>query len=121
MQDPPSSSPAPSDCPGPCAFVQNRECPYFPCHPGADRKTFNCKHCYCPLYFIYWSDCGGTFKMLPGGIKDCTPCLLPHQPGGHAHVLSKLKDFFRRIRPGVAPCATKPLSNEKDAPRGLKK
>lgn len=78
-------------------FNQNRGCRYYPCHPGADPESFNCKHCYCPLYFVYWLDCGGTYEILPSGIKDCTPCLLPHSPSGHAHVVSKLKDWFERL------------------------
>ncbi len=83
-------------CLGDDVFCQNRNCPYYPCHPGADPETFNCKHCYCPLYFIYREDCGGNFRMLPSGVKDCSRCLLPHSTGGHAHVVKKLKAYFEK-------------------------
>ena len=33
-------------------FFQNSECEYFPCHKGADPKTFSCLFCYCPLYAL---------------------------------------------------------------------
>mgnify|MGYP006422361707 CR=1 FL=1 len=80
-------------------FNQNRQCRYFPCHPGADTASFNCKHCYCPLYFIYWTDCGGDFQILGNGVKDCTACLLPHQPQGHDFILEKLREYFALVKP----------------------
>ncbi len=79
------------------SFCQNLNCPYFPCHPGADPQTFNCKHCYCPLYVIFWKDCGGNFTMLENGIKDCSNCLVPHGPGGHEYVVGKLREYFGRM------------------------
>lgn len=39
-------------------FFQNRECEYFPCHPGADPETFSCLFCYCPLYALGTSAAG---------------------------------------------------------------
>ena len=58
-------------------FFQNKECEYFPCHPGADPETFSCLFCYCPLYALgdKW---GGNFRYTAKGIKDCTYCLRPH-------------------------------------------
>jgi Zn-finger protein len=70
------------------AFTQNRACRYFPCHPGADPDTFNCLFCYCPLYFL--ENCGGKFEML-SGVKDCTRCLRPHNPGGYEDIVARLK------------------------------
>lgn len=81
-------------------FCQNRECPYFPCHKGADPETFNCKHCYCPLYFIYEDDCGGTFVIRDNGIKDCSACLVPHEPGGHDYIVGKLRAYFNKVKQG---------------------
>ena len=57
-------------------FFQNRACPYFPCHEGADEETFSCQFCYCPLYLK--SECGGGYRILDNGVKDCSECLLPH-------------------------------------------
>ena len=42
-------------------FFQNSECEYFPCHKGADPKTFSCLFCYCPLYAL-GENCGGNFR-----------------------------------------------------------
>jgi Zn-finger protein len=75
-------------------FNQNLNCPYFPCHKGIPVEQFNCKHCYCPLYFIYPDNCGGQFTILPSGVKDCSKCTLPHAPGGHEYVVRKLKEYF---------------------------
>ncbi len=59
-------------------FFQNKDCPYFPCHEGADKETFSCLFCYCPLYAL-GDKCGGNFKYLENGIKDCSHCLRPHK------------------------------------------
>jgi Zn-finger protein len=59
-------------------FFQNKDCEYFPCHPGADDKTFSCLFCYCPLYAL-GEHCGGDFTYTENGIKDCTNCLRPHK------------------------------------------
>lgn len=59
------------------AFFQNRECEYFPCHPGVEEACFNCLFCYCPLYAL-GDKCGGQFCYTQGGIKDCSGCTRPH-------------------------------------------
>ena len=41
-------------------FFQNKECEYFPCHKNADKESFNCLFCYCPLYCL-GDKCGGNF------------------------------------------------------------
>ena len=66
----------------------NRDCPYFPCHDGADEATFNCLFCYCPLYAL-GDKCGGGFSYNERGIKDCSKCTLPHSEAGYAHVTGK--------------------------------
>lgn len=71
-------------------FFQNRECEYFPCHKGADAETFNCLFCYCPLYLLK-EQCGGHYRCLENGIKDCTNCHIPHEEGGYAYIMKKMK------------------------------
>lgn len=81
-------------------FFRNTDCAYFPCHQVEDEATFNCLFCYCPLYFL--DHCGGTPRMTPEGIKDCTPCTVPHGPGGYDRVLARLKqEFAARRRPAA--------------------
>ena len=67
----------------------NRACEFFPCHKLNEDDTFNCLFCFCPLYPL--SDCGGRFKRLPGGIKDCTDCTLPHTEGGYDYIIKRLR------------------------------
>ena len=70
-------------------FFQNRECEYFPCHNGADPENFNCLFCYCPLYAL-GDQCGGTFRYLSNGIKDCSNCLKPHRRGNYDKIMEKM-------------------------------
>ncbi|MBU1247806.1 MAG: cysteine-rich small domain-containing protein [Proteobacteria bacterium] len=74
-------------------FFSNRDCTYFPCHQTSHPERFNCLFCYCPLYFF--PDCGGRFKPLKGGLKDCTDCRLPHNPEGYDHIVKRLRQCFR--------------------------
>ena len=71
-------------------FFANRECQYYPCHANAGEE-FNCLFCYCPLYAL-GDRCGGNFRYTEKGIKDCSNCLIPHNPGGYDRVLSKFRD-----------------------------
>lgn len=80
------------------SFFCNRDCPYYPCHQGADPEEFNCLFCYCPLYAL-GPHCGGNFRYLENGIKDCSHCLVPHGPGGYERVLGKY--------PAIAALASK--------------
>ena len=59
-------------------FFAHRDCEFFPCHEVKDPENFNCLFCYCPLYAM-GRDCGGNFKYLENGVKDCSGCLLPHR------------------------------------------
>ena len=59
-------------------FFQNRQCEYFPCHSGVAEADFNCLFCFCPLYAL-GKNCGGAPRYLPGGVKDCSQCALPHR------------------------------------------
>lgn len=78
-------------------FFSNKECEYFPCHPGADMDSFNCKFCYCPLYML-GEDCGGDFIYLPDGTKDCSPCLKAHDKDFQNEVDAKWEQIKRGIR-----------------------
>lgn len=70
------------------SFTQNRGCEYFPCHKIEDDNKFSCLFCYCPLYLI--PDCGGKYKLLKNGMKDCSDCLLPHKKENYEYVISRL-------------------------------
>ena len=78
-------------------FFQNRECPYFPCHPKADPETFNCLFCYCPLYAL-GEQCGGNYCYTETGIKDCSSCLVPHSAGGYDYVNRKFPEIAERAK-----------------------
>ena len=68
-------------------YYKNEKCIYFPCHK-TESENFNCMFCFCPLYAL-GDKCGGNFKYIEGGIKDCSDCLLPHSDGGYAYICSK--------------------------------
>lgn len=66
----------------------NTACPYYPCHQVPKGTVFNCLFCYCPLYCL-GSGCGGNFKYLDNGVKDCSGCALPHRPESYDYIVSK--------------------------------
>lgn len=74
-------------------FNQNTKCEYYPCHKGADKETFNCLFCYCPLYMLE-DECGGDFKVTKG-VKDCWGCTKPHDEEGYAFIMSKMKKVLK--------------------------
>ena len=81
-----------------CAsFFQNTECEYFPCHKGADRETFNCLFCYCPLYAM-GKECGGNFSYTSKGIKDCTNCLVPHGVKSAEYIKKKFPELVEKMK-----------------------
>ncbi|WP_264983941.1 cysteine-rich small domain-containing protein [Pseudodesulfovibrio portus] len=80
-------------------FFSNTECEYFPCHKTARPEQFNCLFCFCPLYFF--EECGGNYRVLKSGVKDCTTCLIPHTPKGYDHILARLKARFDEVRSGA--------------------
>lgn len=75
-------------------FFQNKKCRYFPCHNGTDEDTFNCMFCYCPLYTL-GDGCGGNFRFLENGIKDCSGCLTCHTEDAHTLIESKFAELSR--------------------------
>lgn len=78
-------------------FTQNKRCEYFPCHKGADEDTFNCLFCYCPLYLMN-QDCGGNFKILKDGIKDCSDCTVPHGKNGYEKINAVLVRAIENLK-----------------------
>ena len=70
-------------------FCQNQACEFFPCHKGVDDENFNCLFCYCPLY-VLGNKCGGNFKYLENGIKDCSNCLVPHCRENYDRIMEKM-------------------------------
>ncbi len=78
------------------SFFSHKNCEYFPCHKGADKENFNCLFCYCPLYAL-GKECGGNFKMTPGGVKDCTDCMIPHNRKNYGYITGKYQELMHRI------------------------
>lgn len=79
-------------------FNQNKKCEYFPCHKVKNEDEFSCMFCYCPLYML-GKDCGGNYKYTPGGIKDCSDCILPHlKDVGYEHIQKKMLEVIERVR-----------------------
>ncbi len=72
-------------------FFNNKDCEYFPCHKVANNDEFNCLFCYCPLYLK--TECVGNPKYLDNGIKDCSSCLVPHQPQNYELII---KAFYSK-------------------------
>ncbi len=77
-------------------YFQNRDCEYFPCHED-DGTNFNCLFCYCPLYAL-GDKCGGNFRYLEGGIKDCSNCLLPHRAESYDYIISRYPEIAELCR-----------------------
>ena len=78
------------------SYFQNKSCEYFPCHK-CDGEYFNCLFCYCPLYML-GDKCGGNFKFLENGTKDCSLCMIPHSENAFCHIKSKQKEIEETIR-----------------------
>lgn len=77
-------------------FFTNLECEYYPCHKF---NRINCLFCYCPCY--PFADCGGTYKTLDNGIKDCSECELPHTADGYDYIMSILKIKYKKDEHGL--------------------
>lgn len=73
-------------------YFANRDCPYFPCHAGADPAAFNCLFCFCPLYTL-GPRCGGSFRYTEQGVKDCSGCLVPHDPARYPAILARFPEL----------------------------
>ena len=80
-------------------FYSNKECAFFPCHPGVPEEEFNCLFCYCPLYFL-GEKCGGGFKKAGSkeyAVKDCSACLITHKPEGYDFVMAKIAENIEGV------------------------
>ena len=75
------------------SFTQHTACEFFPCHKTGHPEDFNCLFCYCPLYTL-GSKCGGNFRYLENGVKDCSDCLLPHGRGSYSYIKSKYPELM---------------------------
>ncbi|MEG0292249.1 MAG: cysteine-rich small domain-containing protein [Anaerovoracaceae bacterium] len=69
-------------------FFNNNKCEYFPCHNVKEKEKFNCLFCFCPLYAL-GDKCGGNFKFMENGTKDCSNCLIPHTEGSYDYIMKK--------------------------------
>lgn len=79
------------------SFFQNKDCAYFPCHANADRESFNCLFCYCPLYAL-GDSCGGNFTYTEDGIKDCSFCLRPHKKENYGSILESMDGILEMAK-----------------------
>ena len=75
------------------SFAQHDRCEFFPCHPTDHPEDFNCLFCYCPLYTL-GSGCGGNFKYLENGVKDCSGCLRPHRRDSYGYIMSRYPELM---------------------------
>lgn len=76
-------------------FNQHLKCEFFPCHKIEDSSKFNCLFCYCPLYLLK-EDCGGNFKYMENGIKNCSDCTVPHGEDSYELIMSKMSLVMQR-------------------------
>ena len=75
-------------------YFCNKDCAFFPCHKTENTDFFNCLFCYCPLYAL-GDKCGGNFRYLESGIKDCSNCLIPHKEHGYEYITSKYVEIMK--------------------------
>ena len=75
------------------SYFSHRTCEYFPCHAAADPENFNCLFCYCPLY-VLGSACGGNYRILENGVKDCSDCLFPHQRENYESITKRFGEVL---------------------------
>ena len=83
-------------------YFSNQACEFYPCHHVDDPEFFNCMMCYCPLYFLP-EDCGGNYTLSSRGIRDCSKCTIPHDPGGYEYIINKLKQIMKDIQTRPEP------------------
>lgn len=79
------------------SFFSHKKCEFFPCHEGADPDNFNCLFCYCPLYPL-GEKCGGNFRIMENGRKDCKRCLVPHRRENYGHVVGKYGEIAELMK-----------------------
>jgi len=79
-------------------YFENKDCQFFPCHEPGKLKAFNCLFCFCPLYFL-GENCGGNFERVAEGssVKDCSGCLMPHDPENYELLMKKIGEHIRQF------------------------
>lgn len=70
-------------------FFQNKNCEYYPCHSDVSENDFNCMFCFCPLYLL-GDKCGGNYKYIEDGKKDCSACIIPHKKESYDYIIEKM-------------------------------
>ena len=103
------------------AYFQNSRCEYFPCHKLPENGFFNCLFCYCPLYAL-GDKCGGNFKFIAGGVKDCSAVIegdgawsrLKFESGVHRVQRVPETETQGRIHTSTATVAVLPEAEELD-------
>ena len=78
-------------------FFQHKNCEYFPCHKGADKDSFSCLFCYCPLYAL-GDKCGGNFTYTENGFKDCSNCLRPHRRENYDTICRQMGQILDMVK-----------------------
>jgi len=53
----------------------------------------DCTYCYCPIYEVKGCQDKSRGKKLKNGLKDCTDCLVIHNPAFVAHVAYENEQF----------------------------
>ena len=81
------------------AFFCHSACEFFPCHKTEDPAHFNCLFCYCPLYTL-GDRCGGNYTYAYGGVKDCSNCMLPHNPENYGYITGKFREIMKLAAQG---------------------
>lgn len=79
------------------SYFCNEKCEYFPCHENIAKEDFSCLFCYCPLYFL-GDKCGGNYKRLENGIKDCSRCLFPHRRENFDEMMRRIAEHSERMK-----------------------
>ena len=82
------------------SFFCHKKCEYFPCHETDDPDNFNCLFCYCPLYAL-GDQCGGNFRILDHGVKDCSGCILPHKRENYGYVTGKYQEIMELVKKNI--------------------
>ncbi len=82
---------------GDSTYFKNRKCKYYPCHKGVSDEDFSCMFCYCPLYAL-GEKCGGNYRYLENGIKDCSGCLVPHKKQNYEFMIHKAAELVSKVQ-----------------------
>lgn len=79
------------------SFFTHTSCEAFPCHPTNNLDDFNCLFCFCPLYAL-GEKCGGNFKFIGNGIKDCSGCFIPHKRDNYGMITERFAEIVEMMK-----------------------